>query len=352
MNLYNIIDNIHCTNKEYEKKTKKCWNNLLKPLNGLGVLEDYICKISNIQNSVNVNISNPFVVIMCADNGVVKQNVTQVDSSVTKLVTENFTKNLTSVCCMSKNINAKIIPVDIGVNGDIDEKGVLNKKIMYGTNDISKTNAMTVEQCEKAILTGIETVYNLKQQGCNIVATGEMGIGNTTTGSAISSCILNVSPKVTTGKGAGLCDKALLHKISIVEKAIKINKPNKSDAIDILHKVGGLDIAGLVGVFLGCAYYKIPVVIDGVITLVSAALAFMLNKNTVDYMLPSHTTKEPACNLLLEFLNLKPYINCNMSLGEGTGAVSAISLLQMAVNVYKGLPKFYDVNMENYKEFN
>lgn len=351
MELYNIIKKISPTDKNVIFDCKNKWNNLLKPLNGLGVLEELICKVSAINNSLYVDLSKPSVIVMCADNGVVDQNVTQVDSSVTKIVTENFTKGLTSVCLMSKQINAEVFAVDIGVKSDILIDGVIKNKIMYGTNDITKTSAMSKTDCEKAILVGINVVKNIKNKGFNIICTGEMGIGNTTTGSSITSCVLNISPSITTGKGAGLSNESLLHKIDMVKKAISINNPDKGDPIDILHKVGGLDIAGLVGVFLGCAYYKIPVVIDGVITLSAAALAFMLNEHTVDYMIPSHVSKEPSCKLLLEFLGLKPFIDCNMSIGEGTGAVSAVALLQMSSNVYNGLPKFSDRKLHNYKEF-
>jgi len=351
MNLYNIINDIGPTNKDYLNISKNHWNSLLKPLNGLGLLEDYICKICSINDSEALNIDKPCIIVMCADNGVVDQNITQVDSSVTKLVTENFTRNLTSVCCMSKHINGTVVPIDIGINKDIYVSGVVNEKIMYGTNDISLQNAMTKKDCERAILVGINAVKMAKEQGFNIIATGEMGIGNTTVCSALASCILNVSPNITTGKGAGLCNSLLMNKINVVKKAIKTNNPNIYDPIDILYKVGGLDIAGLVGVFLGCSYYKIPVVIDGVITLSACSLAFMLNKNVKDYIIPSHISKEPSCRLLLDFLGMTSFINCNMSLGEGTGAVSAISLLQMASSVYHGLPKFTDMNIDKYREF-
>jgi nicotinate-nucleotide--dimethylbenzimidazole phosphoribosyltransferase len=348
MNLQEAILNIKPINKEAVLLSEKKWDNIVKPLNSMGELELYINKLSGIFETTEFDISKRCLAIMCADNGVVCQGVTQTDSVVTAIVTENFAKQITSVCVMANSIHCDIIPIDIGVNRELKQKGVINRKIMLGTNDMTKCPAMSREQAIKAIEVGIQMAIALKEQGYKLIATGEMGIGNTTTSSAIASILLDKSVEEVTGRGAGLDNDGLERKINAIKKAIEINKPNKDDAIDVLSKVGGLDIAGLVGIFIGGAAVGIPVMLDGFISGISAFIAIMLCPLCKEYMIPSHMSAEHAGLILLKKLGFKPIITAGMRLGEGTGAMTALTVIDMALEVYNKAATFSEVDMDNY----
>lgn len=347
-----IISQIEPLCEDSMRESKARWDNIAKPLSSLGKLETTVIRIAGIQRSVDVVIDKPAVAIMCADNGVVVQGVTQVDSSVTAVVSENLTKASATVCIMSKCVGADVVPVDIGINKDMDVKGLINKKVMYGTNDMTLGSAMSKEQCIKAIEVGIETVVMLKEKGYNIIATGEMGIGNTTTSSAIASVLLSQEVELVTGKGAGLCSEGLTRKINAIKKAIEVNRPKPQDPIDVLYKLGGLDIAGLVGIYLGGAITKTPVLIDGFISGISALLACEIAPLCKNYMIASHVSAEPAGKMVLDALGMTPMITCDMCLGEGTGAVAGLSVIAMGLAVYNEMKDFSQAKIEHYKELN
>lgn len=344
-----VLKSIKPLDKKEMLLAKKRWNSIAKPLNSLGLLEDVIVKIAGITRDCNVNLDKRAVVVMCADNGVVEEGVSQSGQEITAIVTENFIKGNTTVALMSKVANVDIIPVDIGVYKDIDVKGVINKKLMYGTKNFTKEPAMTKEVAVKAIEIGINMVKELKEKGYRIIATGEMGIGNTTTSSAMTAVLLEKAVEEVTGRGAGLSTVGLNKKINAIKKAIEINKPDKDDAIDVLSKIGGLDIAGLTGVFIGGAAYNIPIIVDGFISSVAALTAVKICPMVKEYLIGSHLSKEPASLALTEYLDLKSFINCNMCLGEGTGAVSIIPLLDMALEVYNKMSTFDEIEVEEYK---
>lgn len=322
------------------ERSRTHWLNVAKPLFSLGRLEEAITKIAGIKGSEVFSLDKKAVVIMCADNGVVDEGVTQTDRGVTAVVAGDFLHKTSSVCIMAEVAGADIIPVDIGIAVDVD--GVTDKKykIAYGTNNIAKGAAMTREQAAAAIEAGIAKAAELKQSGYDIIATGEMGIGNTTTSSAIASVLFNMPAEDVTGRGAGLSTDGLKRKIDTVKRAISVNKPNENDMLDVLSKLGGYDIAGLCGVFIGGAVYGIPVLIDGFISAVSALLAVKLCPNTRHYMLATHASKEPACKIALQRLGFQPVITADMCLGEGTGAVAFFPLLDMANAVYKKVNTF------------
>lgn len=330
---------------------KKRWDSIAKPIGSLGLFEDMIVKIAGIQGSEQVDIFKKAVVIMCSDNGVVKEKITQTDSSITAIVTENFAKGIASINQMAGVTGAKVIPVDIGIERDIHTHGVLDKKISYGTGNIATEPAMTREQAIKGIEIGIELINTLKSEGYKIVGTGEMGIGNTTTSSAVASVLLNLPPEEVTGKGAGLSDEGLQRKIQVIQKAIVINQPNPADPLEVLAKLGGYDIAGLVGLFLGGALYGIPIVIDGVISSVAALIATRICPEAVNYMIPSHMSKEPASLRIMKELGLSPVIHGNLALGEGTGTTLLFPLLDMVLKVYHYNSTFEDIHVKAYERF-
>ena len=286
---------------------------------------------------------------MCADNGVVAEGVTQTGQEVTAIVAENFSRHETSACLMAEVAGVDIYPVDIGMITDVKNVTRKNEKTAYGTKNFAKEPAMTREQLWQAIETGIRIAGEKKQEGYDILLTGEMGIGNTTTSSAVASVLLNRDPAVMTGKGAGLDDDGLKRKIHVIEDAIGRYNLRQADVLTVMASVGGYDIAGLCGLCIGGALYHIPVVLDGFISGVAALCAVRLVSAVADYLIPSHVSKEPAAHYVLDELGLSPLITCDMCLGEGSGAVAVIPLLEMGLKVYGDMGTFEDIKVEQYK---
>lgn len=327
----------------------KRWSSIAKPLNSLGLLEKTITQIAGITGNHHIDISKRCVAILCADNGVVAEGISQVGSEITALVAQNLAIAQTSVTVMADVAKTDVIPVDIGIAKDVSADKLRSHKVAYGTQNMLYTPAMTIEQTLQAIEVGIHLVETLKREGYQLIATGEMGIGNTTTSSAIVSVLLHKPVAEVTGKGAGLSSTGLLHKIEVIEQAIAKHQPNSNDPIDVLSKVGGLDIAGMTGLFLGGALHHVPVVIDGFVSGVAALLATRICPEIQPYLIPSHVSKEPAGAMILDALHLKPLINCELCLGEGTGAVAAFPLLEMAAQIYNSMSTFEQFDMDPYK---
>lgn len=331
-------------------EAKKRWKTVAKPLFSLGKLEDAVIRMAQIRGCSNVTLQKKGLIIMCADNGVVEEGVTQTGQDVTAVVARNFTKGEASVCMMAKSAGVDLFPVDIGMASDVLEVTKKQYKICRGTRNMAKGPAMSREQAARAVLTGIQIVKELAEKGYDILATGEMGIGNTTTSSAVVSVLLGKDAEYVTGRGAGLSSEGLNRKIEVIRRAVCINKPDPEDVLDVLCKVGGLDIAGLAGVFLGGAICRIPIVIDGFISSAAALCAARMVPDAVEYMLPSHRSGEPAGGMILDSLGLSPFIDCGMSLGEGSGAVAVLPLLEMGLSVYREMSTFEEINVEQYQE--
>ncbi len=344
------IYNIKSTDKSFAELSQKQWDSIAKPLRSFGQLECHISKIASVQKTVDVDISKRAVVVMCADNGVVSEGVTQTGSEITALSSVAIAEGRSNINALADTFNAEVIAVDIGINRDVDCPNLLNRKIAYGTGNIAIGSAMTAEQVQKAVCIGIDIVSDLRNKGIKIIVTGEMGIGNTTTASAVSAVILDMPIKEVTGRGAGLTADGLEKKISVIEKAVRINNPDRKNPLDVLEKLGGFDIAGMTGLFLGGAVYGIPVVIDGVISAAAAALAYMINPLSAEYMLASHVSGEPAGIRLLERIGLKAVINAGLRLGEGTGGIMLLPLLDGALSLYRNAHRFDDIGMERYVE--
>ena len=330
---------------------KRHWNGIAKPLYGLGKFEELLVKIAGVQKTEDIRLDRKAVVVFCADNGVVAEGVTQTDSSVTAVVTENFARGIASVNRMATVAGADVIPVDIGVLGEIKEPGVRSCRIANGTKNMRREPAMSHEQALEAIHTGITLASELKDAGYDLLAVGEMGIGNTTTSSAVASVILQAPVELVTGRGAGLSNAGLEKKIEVIKEAIALHQPDPEDPLSVLEAVGGFDIAGMCGLMLGGAIYRIPVVLDGLISLVAALLAQKFCPQVTDFLLPSHMGKEPACAMAMEKLGLEASIYGNLALGEGTGAVMLFPLLDMAEAVYRENSTFEDIHVGAYQEF-
>lgn len=346
MTLEQICKEIRRPHTEAEKRAKEHWDGIAKPLHSLGKLEDVLVQIAGIQRTEKVRVGKKALVVLCADNGVVEEGVTQTGQEVTAIVAENFLKEKATAGILCRRTGADIFPIDMGIARDTC---IRNCKIAYGTKNMAKEPAMTREQAIQGILTGAQIAEELKEQGYQVLATGEMGIGNTTSSSAMAAVLLDKEVEEVTGRGAGLSSEGLSRKISAIRRAISLHKPDPRDGVDVLAKVGGFDIAGMIGVFLGGARLGMPVVIDGFISCVAALCAARICPAAADYMVASHVSKEPAAHMLLEALEKEPFLTCDMCLGEGTGAVMLFPLLDLAAAVYDSMSTFEETSIETYQ---
>lgn len=337
--------------EKVREKVQNNWDHIAKPLDGMGVFEGIIARIGAIQKTDRPDISKKALIIMCADNGVIQEGVSQSDQTVTAVVASQMTKGRTSVGRMCRLENVDSMPVDIGMNIDHPIEGMIQRSIRRGTENFAKKPAMTEADMVKAIETGIDLVSKCSENGYGLIATGEMGIGNTTTSSAVCASLLGCSPEKVTGRGAGLDDDSLMRKIKVIKAAISRYSLSSAVPSEILRTVGGLDIAGLAGVCIGGAVYHLPVVLDGVITLTAALAAERMLPGCREYMIASHKGKEPASALICSELGLRPVIDADMALGEGTGAIMEMSLLDMAMAVYDSTYTFDQGNLEQYSRY-
>ena len=322
------------------------WDHVAKPLNSMGQLENLIVKIAGMQETADVRIDRRCALVFCADHGVVAEGVSQSGSEVTALVARSIAEGTANINLMASVSGTDVFAVDMGMIGDAP--GAIDRKIARGTNNMAQGPAMSREQAERALQAGAGLVGEMKAKGYKLIATGEMGIGNTTASTAMACALLGFAPEELTGRGAGLSDAGLVRKRSAIERALRVNQPDPADPVDVLAKLGGYEIAGMAGAFLGGAKYRVPIVIDGVISAVAALTAARLCPESLDFMLPSHMSREPAALRIMDELGLKPVIHADMALGEGTGAVAVLPLLDMALRVYHGTHTFDDLGMDAY----
>lgn len=346
--LADLLNKIDLLNTASMKASQKRLDSLTKPLGSLGKLEDIVVRLAGINGTSNPKVDNKATVVMCADNGVVEEGVSSCPKSVTAAVTCNFTRGITGINVFSKLTGAKIVIVDIGVDADIPYSNIINRKIRNGTWNMAKGPAMTREEAVRAILVGIDIVKDLKTEGVNLLGTGEMGIGNTSTSSAVTAVFTDESINEIVGVGSGLSKESYMNKIEVIKRAVKINKPDPNDPIDVLAKVGGFDIAGLTGCFLGAAIYRIPIVIDGFISAVAALAAVRIAPSAREFMFSSHGSAEPGTAAVMKALNMEPMLNLDMRLGEGTGAALGYQLFDAAIAAYTQMGSFDDAKIEQY----
>lgn len=327
-------------------RAKAHWDGIAKPLDGLGKLETALVRIAGLTGSEAIRLDRRTVLVLCADNGVVKEGVTQTDASVTAVMARRIFEHRSSVCLMAKTARADVIPVDLGMLTRVE--GVRDLHVGNGTANMAEGPAMTAAQAMHAIENGILLAKERREAGDDLLVTGEMGIGNTTTSAAIASVLLNLPVEIVAGRGAGLSDAGLLRKHEAIRRAIAVNRPDPNDAFDVLCKLGGFDLAGLVGVYIGAAMHRIPVLIDGLPSSAAALVAARLVPNAKTAMLASHCSKEPVAQAILDALGLDAILYADMKLGEGTGAVCMLPLLDMALSVYNGSVSFAETGIEPY----
>ncbi|MFZ3171439.1 MAG: nicotinate-nucleotide--dimethylbenzimidazole phosphoribosyltransferase [Carboxydocellales bacterium] len=345
MLLEQTLNQIKPLDKIAMDKAQQRLDNLTKPFGALGVLEEIAKQLAGITGNALPKITNKVVVVMAGDHGVVEEGVSACPKEVTYQMVANFINGGAGINVLARHEDVRVVVVDIGVEVDIDNPKVISKKVKRGTDNMAKGPAMSRAEAVKAIEVGIEVTTELIKQGVNLLATGEMGIGNTTPSSAILAAFGGFAPEEVTGRGTGISDETLKRKIQVITKALELNKPNKKDALDVLAKVGGLEIAGLVGVILGAAASRVPVVIDGFISSAAALVASRLKPEILSYIIASHASMEAGHKLMLEVLGLKPALHLEMRLGEGTGAVLGMGVVEAASKIINEMATFAEAGV-------
>lgn len=317
---------------------------LAKPPGSLGRLEDLSVQLAGITGKVHNQIRKKHLLVFAADNGVVEEGVSSAPQSVTLMQTVNLTRHKTGASTLCKHFGCEISVCDVGVNADIREPKVLNRKIAYGTGNIVKGPAMTREQALQAIRTGMELARNTH---ADVLGVGEMGIGNTTTSSAVLAVLLGVDVESVTGRGGGITDAGFLKKKQVIKAAIEVNQPDAGDVLDVLAKVGGFDIAAMCGAFMGAAATRRPVVIDGFISAVAALCAYKLCPNVRGYLVPSHASYEIGYKLAMDAMGLEPMFLLGMRLGEGSGCPLTFEILDAACAVINDMATFEQAGIDD-----
>lgn len=344
--LSGVLKQIKPLDKEAMETARARQDELTKPRGSLGRLEELSIKIAGIKGEITRGFEHKVIVAMAADHGVVREGVTLYPQEVTRQMVFNFLSGGAAIDVLARFIGARVVVVDMGVIGGFEpHPNLVCKVIDFGTSDMANGAAMTQQQALDAIKGGIEVVEAEIAKGVDIIGTGDMGIGNTTASSAICAAIMGKPVEQVTGRGEGLDDRQLAHKIKVIQQALKLNKPNPEDPIDVLSKVGGFEIGGLAGVMLGAAAHHIPVVIDGFISGAAALIATELAPLLKDYLIAAHLSAESGHKVLLQHMGLTPLLNLEMRLGEGTGAALGIAIVEAAVKTLAEMATFSEAGV-------
>lgn len=345
--LKDTLERIKGMDQACRQESKTRWDSLVKPLGSLGELEEISMKIAGMTRESNYKIEKKAVVVFASDNGVLEENVSSSPKVFTTLLTEAMSKKITGLATLNKFANAETVTVDIGLDSDFRNDGVIYKKISMGTKNFTKGPAMTYEQAIKSIEIGIEIGDQLFSQGYDILGTGELGMANTTTSTAILNVFSGLDVDLICGKGGGVTEDQYRDKKNAIKKGIDLNKPNKEDPIDVLAKVGGYDIGGMCGIFLSAAKNQKPAVMDGFISSAAALCAVKLNPAVKDYIIPSHLSDEPGSKYMFEELGLKPILNLRMRLGEGSGCPLAFNIIEASLFAQENMGTFEEATIDS-----
>lgn len=317
---------------------------LAKPPGSLGRLEEISIQLAGITGRVHNALNKKQLLVFAADNGVVAEGVSSAPQSVTKQQTINLMRGKTGAAVLAKHFGCGLTVCDVGVNADIYESTVLNRKIAYGTQNICTGPAMTREQTLQAILTGAEIARTVD---ADVIGVGEMGIGNTTTSSAVLAVLLGADVEAVTGRGGGITEESFRKKKAVIRTAIEVNRPDRDDVVGVLSKVGGFDLAAMCGAFLGAAAARRPAVIDGLISAAAALCAVRLCPNVRGYLVPSHASFEIGYRLAMEAMDLRPLFDLGMRLGEGSGCPLAFQVLDAACAVINDMATFDEAGIND-----
>lgn len=340
MQISRIIDKITSLDINAMRSAKERQDSLTKPKESLGVLEDLSIKVAGIKGENYPIINHKVIITMAGDHGVTEEGVSAYPREVTPQMVYNFIRGGAGINVLARHIGARVAVVDMGVAADINDPRVVNKKINYGTKNMVKGPAMTRDEAIRSIEAGIEVVESELRKGMDIVGTGDMGIGNTTPSSAIVACVTGKAVRKVTGRGTGINDEIFERKVKVIERALELNKPDPNDPIDVLAKVGGFELGGLAGVMLAGAANNLPVVVDGFISGAAALIAVKLSPQLKDYLIPAHCSVEPGHKVIFDYLGIKPLMNLDMRLGEGTGAALGISIVEASCKILKEMATF------------
>lgn len=342
------LEGIGPASADWRRKAGEYLNNLAIPQGSLGDLLVLAEQLAAVKESLKPSVTQKAVVTMAGDHGVVEEGVSAFPQAVTPQMVANFVAGGAAINVLAGVAGARVVVVDMGIASDLDASfgdKVIFRKMGYGTQNIARGPAMTREQAVKSIESGIEIAGHLVREGVELLATGDMGIGNTTPSSAILAALSGRSAREVTGRGTGIGDASLENKIAVIDRALKVNRPDPGDPLDVLAKVGGFEIGGIAGLILGAAYCKTPVIVDGFISSAGALLAKKLAPASLDYMIAAHQSLEFGHRVMLEELELKPLLNLNLRLGEGTGAALAMNIVESAAQVIGRMLTFEDAGV-------
>jgi len=349
--LTKTLQSIENPDKGAMEAARERLNNLIKPPGSLGMLEELAEKMAGITGNTRPQIGERSVIVMAGDHGVVEEGVSVAPQEITRQMLPNFIRGIAGIGVLARQAGARLVVVDVGVaGGPVETPGVISRKVRPGTANIAKGPAMTREEAVQAIEVGIEMVNEEINRGTTIVATGDMGIGNTTPSSAILAAFGHYTAEEVTGRGTLVNDEVMAKKSKAIAQALVINQPDPSDGLDVLFKVGGLEIAGLTGVILGAAAGRIPVIIDGFISTAAAMVAAAIEPKCKEYMIAAHLSAEAGHKLMLEHLGLRPMLYMDMRLGEGTGAVLGMHLVDAGCRILNEMATFAEANVMDLEE--
>lgn len=320
-------------------------DSLTKPPGSLGMLEDIAAQIAGVTGKSSPWVENKAVIVIAGDHGVVAEGVSAFPQEVTPQMVRNFLQGGAAINVLARQAGARVVCVDMGVVVSLNESNLISRKIGPGTKNIAQGPAMTRDEARAAVEAGIEIVTQEIARGAELLATGDMGIGNTTPSTAILAAFTGFPVPLIAGRGTGLDNLGLQRKIKAVEQALKVNNPDSRDGLDVLAKVGGFEIGGLAGVILGAAAASVPIVIDGFISGSAAMVARSLAPQVIDYMIASHLSEEPGHKVMLTWLGLKPMLHMGMRLGEGTGAVLAFHLIEASLRILREMATFSEAGV-------
>lgn len=338
--LTQLIEGIQGLDEESMQAVQERLDSLTKPLGSLGVLEHLAKQLGGIQKTPWPEVEKKAVLVMAGDHGVVAEGVSAFPQEVTPQMFYNFLNGGAGINVLSRHAKAEVICTDVGMAFPLDPPELMRHRVKSGTENMTQGPAMNRKEALLSLLTGAKIAQQAIQSGVKVLATGEVGIGNTTPSAAIISVFTGLPSSEVTGRGTGLDDLALLHKQEVITRSIEVNHPDPSDAIDILSKIGGLEIGALAGVILEAAYSRVPVVLDGVISTAAALIATQLAPLARLYLIPSHSSAEQGHILALKHLKLKPVMHLDFRLGEGTGAAIAFHLLDASIHILKEMATF------------
>ena len=341
-----VIASIQPLDEKAMRKARMRQDNLTKPQGSLGQLESVSIQVVGIKRNSRPRMTHKVIFTLAGDHGVTQEGVSAYPSEVTPQMVYNFLRGGAGINVLARHVGARVVVADLGVATKMEEhRSLIDKKVAMGTQNMAKGPAMSREEAIRSIEAGIELVEEELSKGIDILGTGDMGIGNTTSSSAITAALTGVDVAIVTGRGTGLDDEGWRRKVKVIQRALDINRPDPREGIDVLSKLGGFEIGGIAGVILAGAKYQIPVVIDGFISGAAALIATSFSPKVKPYLIASHQSAEKGHKIILEHLGLKPLLNLDLRLGEGTGAALGIFLVEASIRILNEMTTFAEAGV-------